>query len=421
MDEFYLKFENMFRGSRENVKHKLTFYLPLIKALSKVSKENFKVLDLGCGRGEFLEILSNLNIEAEGIDINEANINFCLQKGLKVKKTDALKYLKEAPSEYFDIVSLIQVAEHLEFKYLFDLFNEVYRILKPDGIFIVEIPYIKNPYIGLHYFWMDPTHLRPIPHELLIFLGENIGFKEYKTFIINPIIKQEKVNFSNLVSFLNEVGGDASIIFFKNSNIIKNVEIQKALKSMEFKSNINYEYALQLYSYYSNIPLQNIYLNLDKVNNSTNKLNSLIALLERELNLLGKEVKYFEQELDSLKRKMGYFYEEVNKLYSLQCKLEKAVESLYATKFWKFYSTLSSFKERIKTNFLNLLRILLVETYQRPFLRKIILLFLNKNPRIKNKIKDILSKINYPSQDFSNGLDIEEKFFLKKINRFTKK
>ncbi len=395
-----LKFIETFRGSEEDVKRKLMVYLPLIRTLKEISPRNFKVLDIGCGRGEFLELISSLEIEGIGVDINKDNIAYCLKKGLKAENVDALKFSKSLPSEYIDVISLIHVVEHLDIKYLIDLLYEIYRILKQEGILIIEMPYIKNIYVGLNDFWIDPSHLRPLPYELLVFLGKEVGFKTYKKYIFNPIHKQKQLDLMNPFHYFNEIGYDISIIFFKDENLIKNKKIIKILKEMQFKSTITFEEGMQLYSYYLNISIESINFQLQQLNNS--------------VNLLIQNSKFLENQVFTLQEK-------VNNLNHYVHQVDESIRAIYNTKLWKAYKKIHLFKFQFRNNVLRIFGFIIRNMYQNTLVRKLVFSFLERNPKIKNKLKKILLKINSTTSSTLEEMDIEERFFFKKLDRYLKK
>jgi O-antigen chain-terminating methyltransferase len=154
--DFYLEFENKFRGPRELILDRSKVYEPILKFVATLAEKPL-VLDLGCGRGEFLELCNKFGIEVLGVDASEKNVELVKSLGFKAHKDDILNFLKKQESNSYNLVSLIHVVEHLEFCYVLELFKEVHRILKSGGIFIVETPYVKSPLAAFN-FWLDPTH-----------------------------------------------------------------------------------------------------------------------------------------------------------------------------------------------------------------------------------------------------------------------
>jgi SAM-dependent methyltransferase len=177
---FYRAFEDRYRGSRELITHRLQAYLPFIEPLKSVYPD-CKALDLGCGRGEWLELLQGMGIQAKGVDLDEGMLKACHEIGLQVEQGDALIYLADLPAESQTIVSAFHVVEHIDFDQLRLLVNEALRVLKPGGLLILETPNPENLLVATKNFYLDPSHQRPIPSELLSFVAEYAGFARVKT------------------------------------------------------------------------------------------------------------------------------------------------------------------------------------------------------------------------------------------------
>ena len=176
---FYRAFEDCHRGSRELIRERQHIYVPFIKPLKAIYPER-KALDLGCGRGEWLEILVKYGFLPLGVDLDSGMLEACHELGLPVQLGDALSILKSLPDESQTVVSGFHIAEHLPFEDLKVLVAEALRVLKPAGLLILETPNAENLVVGAQNFYLDPTHERPIPHLLLGFLTEYSGFKRSK-------------------------------------------------------------------------------------------------------------------------------------------------------------------------------------------------------------------------------------------------
>ncbi len=169
-DKSYLLFEDRYRGTREDVKEKQRIYVDYFKDVKKV-------LDLGCGRGEFLELLKEKGINSYGIDTNELNVSMCKEKGLDVIKTDGISHLKSLEDDSLGGVFAAQVVEHLEAGDIIEMIRLAYRKLKTDTTFIAETinPLCLTTFAGP--FYLDLTHIKPIHPQALVFLLEMAGFK----------------------------------------------------------------------------------------------------------------------------------------------------------------------------------------------------------------------------------------------------
>jgi 2-polyprenyl-3-methyl-5-hydroxy-6-metoxy-1,4-benzoquinol methylase len=174
----YAAIEEHFRGSQETISKRQRSYLPF---LEKAKQDNLPILDLGCGRGEWLEILKSEGFACEGIDTNQVFLSECAEKGLNTTNIDLLSFLSSQNSPRFGAITLFQVAEHLPFNVLVEVFRAARKCLVPGGVFIVETPNAKNLRVGAGTFWIDPTHERPLFPELLEFLSQLVGFESYET------------------------------------------------------------------------------------------------------------------------------------------------------------------------------------------------------------------------------------------------
>lgn len=176
---FYRAFEDQYRGSRALIKARLSVYLPFITPLATLHP-NSSALDLGCGRGEWLELLQEQHIKATGVDLDEGMLAACRERGLDVQNANAIAHLHSLPSQSQLAVTGFHLAEHLPFDVLQDLLEQANRVLLPDGLLILETPNPENLIVGTANFYIDPTHLRPLPAQLLNFLIAQQGFTRLK-------------------------------------------------------------------------------------------------------------------------------------------------------------------------------------------------------------------------------------------------
>jgi 2-polyprenyl-3-methyl-5-hydroxy-6-metoxy-1,4-benzoquinol methylase len=166
----YIAFESIFRGSEEMIRERQRGYLEIIEGRTPV-------LDLGCGRGEMLDLLKEKQIAAVGVDQDASMIARAAAKGHKVERRDIIEYLAEQPEHSIGAIFCAQVIEHLPHEKLMELLKLARGKLKPDGLLILET---INPHShrALKTFWVDPTHNKPIFPEVLVVLCKETGYPE---------------------------------------------------------------------------------------------------------------------------------------------------------------------------------------------------------------------------------------------------
>lgn len=178
-DGFYRAFEDRYRGARELITERLKAYLPFLSPLKSLYQD-YPVLDLGCGRGEWLELLVAEGYAPTGVDLDEGMLEACQALDLPARNVDALTALKELPDNSLIAVTGFHIAEHIPFPVLQELVAEALRVLRPAGLLILETPNSESLVVGTNSFYLDPTHERPLPNLLLSFLAEHAGFAKSK-------------------------------------------------------------------------------------------------------------------------------------------------------------------------------------------------------------------------------------------------
>lgn len=175
----YFVFEDHFRGSREDIKERQRAFVRYFEGCSNV-------LDIGCGRGEFLELMRDAGIGARGVDLDETMVEFCRSRGLAVELNDAVSYLEQLEDESLDGVFIDQVVEHLEPAYLVRLLELCYRKMK-FGYHIVAETVNPLSFVSFANFYIDMTHVRPVHPETLKFLFGAAGFREIEAQFSSPV------------------------------------------------------------------------------------------------------------------------------------------------------------------------------------------------------------------------------------------
>ena len=185
LDALYVAFEEIFRGSREDIKARMRFYLDRIM-LSGAGQPGKPILDIGCGRGEWLELLKESHLQAYGIDSNVMMIERARSAGLDAREADLITHLRNLPDASHSAVTAFHVVEHLGFGVLIDFLDEALRVLISGGMLILETPNPENLRVGANSFYNDPTHRNPIPPEPLRFVVEQRGFAEAEILRLHP-------------------------------------------------------------------------------------------------------------------------------------------------------------------------------------------------------------------------------------------
>ena len=178
----YARFAERFRGSEEYVKNGQRFYLPYFEGRGTV-------LDIGCGRGEFLEMMREAGIPAFGIDLNEESVAACRLKGLEAEVADLFPYLADLPEASLGGIFCAQVVEHLPPERLPQMIQLCASRLRRDGALALETPNPECLAIFATHFYLDPTHTRPGPQALLAFYLEEFGIGNIEVRRLSPAVE----------------------------------------------------------------------------------------------------------------------------------------------------------------------------------------------------------------------------------------
>jgi SAM-dependent methyltransferase len=197
LDAFFAAFDEQFRGARANIKKQLHVYLPPLKE-AKIGTSGNPIVDLGCGRGEWLELLQEEGMQGIGVEHNRVLVDECRQAGLDVVERDILTYLCALPDSSVSGVTGFHILEHLPFEMLLDLFDEAVRVLQPGGVAIFETPNPQNVLVSTLEFYNDPTHRTPLPSTLLKFIAEVKGLQHIKLLQLHPFPEMHKVQEAGL-------------------------------------------------------------------------------------------------------------------------------------------------------------------------------------------------------------------------------
>ena len=165
------RFEEVFRGSRDQL---LEHYRELAALFTGLEP----VVDVGCGRGEFLELLAEVGSDAVGIEVDPVLVEACVARGLRAEQDDAIHHIASAPDGSLGGIVLIQVVEHLRSQEVVDLVPLAFEKLKPGGKILIETVNPQSLYVFAHSLFVDPTHDKPVHPAYLDFLFREAGFED---------------------------------------------------------------------------------------------------------------------------------------------------------------------------------------------------------------------------------------------------
>jgi O-antigen chain-terminating methyltransferase len=185
----YLVFEDAFRGDPELIRERQRQYLSIFRGTSDV-------LDIGCGRGEFLQLLKDNGITARGIDINHAMVLHSVERGLDVREGDALDYLRGLPADALGGLMAAQVVEHLQPDNLLALLQEAFRALRPGSPIVLETINVASWSAFFSSYVRDITHAQPIHPDTLRFFVLATGFLDAEIRFTSPLPEEEKLRSS---------------------------------------------------------------------------------------------------------------------------------------------------------------------------------------------------------------------------------
>lgn len=185
-DEKYLEFEDRFRGREEDIAERLEPYLEVLSGRREI-------LDLGCGRGEALEVLSARGIPCSGVDSNVEMVDRCREKGFKAEVGDLFSALEGRSEASLGGIVSFHVIEHLPAAGLDRLARLAWRALAPGGVLVLETPNPMSMVVGASRFWIDPTHKRPVHPESLKTMLELTGFDPVERIDLQPFDEDDRL------------------------------------------------------------------------------------------------------------------------------------------------------------------------------------------------------------------------------------
>ncbi len=187
---YYVAFEDSFRGESSEVRDKLSVYLPRFEPLREASALR-PVLDVGCGRGEWLALLAESGINAYGVDANALMAADCRERGLVAHHAEVLEHLRGLPDGSLTAITGFHIVEHLPFETLFALFGEAWRTLAEGGLILFETPNPENVVVASHAFYNDFSHRNPVTPTGIGFLARYHNFERIEIVRLHPYPKEQ--------------------------------------------------------------------------------------------------------------------------------------------------------------------------------------------------------------------------------------
>ncbi|MGH6878867.1 MAG: class I SAM-dependent methyltransferase [Rhizomicrobium sp.] len=204
LDPLYLSFEDRYRGTRDDIKDRQQIYVPRIAACVAATGHG-PVIDIGCGRGEWLELLTESGIAARGCDLNRIAVEECRQRGLDANMADAVHVLATMPDNACSAITAFHVVEHIGFEMLVTLLDHSLRVLKPGGLLVLETPNPANVIVAAEKFYFDPTHRNPLPSELTTYLLKSRGFENVEVLPLHPVDWSSRTSYEDpMLTYLQD-------------------------------------------------------------------------------------------------------------------------------------------------------------------------------------------------------------------------
>ncbi|MPY90633.1 MAG: methyltransferase domain-containing protein [Luteitalea sp.] len=199
----YVAFEDKFRGQADDIRTRLAAYLPLFESASDI-------LDLGCGRGEFLDLLRERGMAARGLDINPDMVQIGRERGLHVDEGDALTFLRSLPDDSLGGLLAAQVVEHLEPDYLVQVLAAAQTKLRPGSRIVVETVNVACWFAFFQSYIRDVTHIRPLHPDTLTHFVRASGFQQVEVRFSSPLPPEHRLLYA---------AGDDELHFAFNRNV----------------------------------------------------------------------------------------------------------------------------------------------------------------------------------------------------------
>ncbi|MBE0464340.1 MAG: glycosyltransferase [Halomonadaceae bacterium] len=353
--DFYTRFTNHFRGEKDAIKERLTVYVPLLAPIMARYPEA-QVVDLGSGRGEWLELMQENGWPAKGIDTNESMAQACNESGLVVEVNDALSALQQTESDTLAAITGFHIAEHIPFDSLVTLIQEALRTLVPGGVLILETPNPENLTVGLWSFYLDPTHLHPLPPPLLHFVATDSGYAKANILRLNgPKPPQGDAPLRQYMDWVVSAYPDYALIAHKHAD----------------------EASAPWFDYLDTLTeaqqgsLETLAAKIEEQTEQLTRRDTELAQRDTELTQRGVELKQVEQERQHYHQQAEHLLQELNSVYNSRS--WRITKPLRGVMHLQRQSTMSSGK-------------LMRRMAQIPWLKRLALKVLNRFPALKVRV-----------------------------------
>jgi 2-polyprenyl-3-methyl-5-hydroxy-6-metoxy-1,4-benzoquinol methylase len=201
LDSLFVLLEERFRGERNEMKEKFKFYLPYLKRDGIT--EN--ILDIGCGRGEWLELLKETGLDARGVDSNNLMVAECQAAGIDATHANVFDHFRQVPDHSLNAITAFHIIEHLEFPQLVDFVDQSIRALRPGGLLMLETPNPESVIVATRTFFLDPTHVKPLPAELIRFLLDARGLTNIEIVALHPLLEARVAGDTEVAARVNDL------------------------------------------------------------------------------------------------------------------------------------------------------------------------------------------------------------------------
>ena len=203
-DEFYIRFEDRFRGDPKLIKERLIsrYKDRLVERFKFFSSEPQVpiLMDLGCGRGEFLNVAREIGYKTIGVDLGTAMVRATAQQGHEAHLGDLYARLRTYQDASIDVLTMFHVIEHCQAEYILKLYKEAARVLKRGGAFIIETPSIFSLWVASRQFYLDPTHTQPVHPDYISFMALDSGFSQTEILEFEEVKHPERAKMAELAA-----------------------------------------------------------------------------------------------------------------------------------------------------------------------------------------------------------------------------